>query len=373
MPRTVAGVRIAGFRFSWISRRWWLLALSAVVVTAVALAVERPGPTRYTAEALLLVRSGASENTPGNASGANQLAVTYAGLIPQDAQVLGHVALALGSSAAAIEGNVGVSNDPSTSILRAQYTSESAELAVRGARALADALAGPAPATPNFSGVGLSRLPESAWATEPWAGAVVLPAIFVGSLLGVVLAVAWGRSEARIDDPDDLADEVRSPVSALDGLSNGAIVALLERWRALALDLTATVAVAAADGGHRTLTAEVAAVLADVAANDPSLDTSGYGDRSLKGLTLHSCGAPGTGEVGESVVQHADLTVLVVPQGLPAARLHATTQALADFGVSPAWVLFASSRLVRRSRQRRHETPVVVDIGVVGQIDRSLP
>lgn len=139
----------------WLRRRWWVVAASVVGVLAVSLVVNTPAPSSYTGEAVLIVRSGATTNTPGSANEANRLAVTYAELIPQDSQVLDRVSRTLGVPRSAVAQNVIVTNDPNTSILRVQYTSDNSRIAVDGARAMADALAGSSPASTNFAGLGL--------------------------------------------------------------------------------------------------------------------------------------------------------------------------------------------------------------------------
>ncbi len=355
-------MRIGGFRLGWLRRRWWVIAGSILLVTAVSLMLAKPAPTTYTGEAVLIVRSGATTNTPGSANEANRLAVTYSQLIPQDSQVLERVSRTLGIPRSDVEKAVTVSNDANTSILRVRYTTSDSQTAIDGARATADALAGPTPASSNFSGVGLSRLPDTATSNSP-SNTTVPIGVILGICLGIVLVIAWERTDGRIDDLQDLEYEVDIPATSLEGLSAEAIVALLERWRSFVDVSPVNVAIVTPETNQRAMSAEVAMVFATTASGDvPVFD--GDGRHPLKGITLHSTGAPATLEVGESVVQHADVTVLVVPVGTRVNSLRRSIESLADFGAKPSWALFASDRVLRRAR-RHHGAgePLTIDVG----------
>ncbi len=352
-------MRIGGFRLGWLKRRWWVLASCIIGVTAIALFASRPGPTTYTAEAVLLVRSGATENGPGNANEANRLAVTYARLIPLDINILDRVARNLNVERADVEGRVGVTNDANTSILRVTYQGPTRRLAIDGASSVAKALVGPEAASPNFNGLALSRLPTTA--TQSDNGLSVLPAgLVLGALLGLVLTLALERSRGRVEDDDDLERLLECPVTALEGLSPAGITALLQRWQSLANGDRKTVALVAPKEGFRSLTAEVATVFATTA------DSQGGGRLAAPGLVLVSGGAPGTWEVGEQVMQQADMTVLVIPQNTPIADLEAAVKIMQGFGSRPAWALYAADRVAVRAR-RRHANGEPVVVGVGGQ------
>jgi len=341
-------MRIGGLRLGWLRRRWWVVAGSIAAVTAVALLAQAPTTGGYTAEAVLIVRSGATTNTPGNANEANRLAVTYSQLIPQDSLVLERAGRTLNVDRSEVQRNSSVVNDPATSILRVRYTAATSEVAVNGARALADALAGVAPVSSNFNGLALSRLPESA--TRDSRSQADLPAALVAGLcLGLVLVVAWERAQRRIEDAGDLERELDRPVTELQGLSVDAIEALLERWRILAEEVApavspVNVAIVGCTPGRSALTAEVAKAFV-------TSGTSGSGGPgpAPEAMGLLIGGAPGTREVGEAVAQRAQLTVLVVAEGTTGRAVERAVASLANFGVLPAWALFASSTVVRRA------------------------
>jgi len=78
---------------------------------------------------------------------------------------------------------------------------------------------------------------------------------------------------------------------------------------------------------------------------------------------LASGGALGTGEVGELVIQQADLVVLIVAEGTKIADIRKTLELFADFGVTPGWALYASEQAVRRARIRRpNDDSVMIDV-----------
>ena len=134
-------MNVGGFRVSWLRRGWWVIAASVIGVVAVTLVISPPSSTVYTAESVLVIRSGATVNTPGSANEANRLAVTYAELIPQDIQVLERISRSLNVPTDVVEDHLDVVNDPSTSILRIRFTASRASVAVNGSRVAADALA----------------------------------------------------------------------------------------------------------------------------------------------------------------------------------------------------------------------------------------
>ena len=354
-------MHVAGVRIDRLRRRWWVVGAAALAAAAVAVVVQPQQSPRYVSESLLLVRSGASPNTPGAATEANRLAVTYSQLIPQDTQVIDRVSRATGVPTRDVEDAVRVVNDPNTSILRVRYVATSSNAAIDGARAVADALAGPTPASPNFNGVGLSRLPDRA-SKAGGAGSAAPGGLLVGALLGAGLLVAAERFDRRADRADDLASMLRCPVSSLGELTAGSAVAILQRWRALAHDVPAQVAIVPVVAGKQAVSADVVEVLANAASQDPV--ASGPGERSLAGLALVSTGAPGPAEGGESHAQHADLTVLVVPQGTLVADLRRSLDVLADFGVQPVWALFAEASAMRHAERRSGDATVVaIEIG----------
>lgn len=356
-----------GLRLGWLLRRWWVMVAAVLGVVAIALIVARPAPVTYTAESVLLVRSGATESQPGSANEANRLAVTYAELVPQDTEIINAVGSSLGISRDAAKDGISAKNDDNTSILRVRFTGKDANVAVAGSRAIAAAMVGANPVATNFRGVALSNLPDTATRNKP--NDTTLPtAMLLGVLLGALLIIAVERSRGRIDAVDDLERELGCPVTSLQGMQAGSISALLKHWSKAGLwgpyqpmldlrgdedgysssldadydDSTTTVALVTGRPGQRYLSQEVASVFASTAKLDESLDLDGR-------VVLRHGGAPGTQEVGERIVEDADLVVLIVSEGTPVATLRNTMTSLVDFGSQPRWVLFAPDSVTRRA------------------------
>ncbi len=361
-----------GLRLGWLLRRWWVMVAAVLGVVAIALIVAKPAPVTYTAEAVLLVRSGATESQPGSANEANRLAVTYAELVPQDTEVINAVGASLGASRTDVVEGITAKNDDNTSILRVRYTAKSSQTAIAGARAIAASMVGANPIATNFRGVALSNLPDRATKNTP--NDTTLPtAMLIGLLLGALLIIAIERSRGRIDAVEDLERELPCPVSTLQGMQAGTISALLKRWStgnnwlpyASTVDIrdddagysygmdddgddaSSTIALVTGRKGQRYLTQEVASVFASTARLDGQLQLDGP-------VTVRSGGAPGTPEVGERIVDGADMTVLVVAEGTPVSALRSVLTTLVDFGAAPRWALFAPDAVVRRA-SRHHD------------------
>lgn len=334
-------MRIGGVRLGWLRRRWWLLVLSTVGVAAVAAAVSLSAPVTYTAESVLVVRSGATENTPGNANEANRLSITYSALIPEDTQIADRVAQALNVPRSDVTGHITGINDANTSILRLRYTADDSSQAVDGARALADALVGPSPASSNFNGLSLSRLPDDAKSSST-ADTTIPTGAVLGFLLGLVLIVLWERVDGRFDGVGEVQAHVACPVTPLEELSHASIEVLLKRWYSLANSANAQIAVLPAVADSKLNTAAIVSVFDGVL--DRISENSGDRDR----LRLVGGGPVGGTDVGELVAQASNLTVLVVPARMKASRYDETLDRLRDLGIRPGWVLFASKKARRQ-------------------------
>lgn len=358
---------IGGIRLGWLRRRWWVVLICMVGVTSISLVVNRPAPVTFTGETVLIVRSGATENTPGSANEANRLAITYSQLIPQDSETLNSVSSALGVSRDDVADALTATNDANTSILRVRYTADNANEAVNGARAVADALVGATPAASNFSGLGLSRLPDTATRNES-SGTALPVGLILGFLLGAVIVIAIERSNGRIDSITDVEGELSCPVTSLQGLSAGSILSLLQRWKTLATSSPVDVAVVTGAQGQRALSQEVSVVFATTAVSE---DANGNPVALISEMNLHATGAPSTWEVGEAAVQQSNLVVLVVAEGTHINELRKTVAGLEDFGVKPAWALFASDAVVRRAR-RHHGIGEATTVAIGSSVPQSL-
>src|SRR5688572_22881165 len=103
-----------------LRRRGWVLLVSAVLGGVIASALTAARPETHTAEAVLVVPSGAGEGDPGRASDATRLAATYAQVLENDARVLGAAAEELSLPVEEVKEALSVDAIPDTSLLRVQ-------------------------------------------------------------------------------------------------------------------------------------------------------------------------------------------------------------------------------------------------------------
>lgn len=131
--------------------RAWIVVLSTVVVAGVAFGAHRLHPSRYTAEAVLLVPPKSASGGPGNADQAAGLAATYVRLIPKSADIAEAVAARLRMPLSAVVGRITAHRRPGTALLSMTFHAETAALAARGSRAVAEAVAAGSPGVPRGS------------------------------------------------------------------------------------------------------------------------------------------------------------------------------------------------------------------------------
>jgi capsular polysaccharide biosynthesis protein len=153
-------------RLSWLRRRGWWIAVSAVACTFIALGIASVLPDKYTAEAIVAVPAGSADSLAG-VDGATKLARTYAQLIPSDGVTLAAIGKKVGLSEKAVEQRVTVANEPGTSLLRVRFRGRTGKEAVQGARSAASLLTDGQQLsdTLNSSLMTIVRLPERARAT----------------------------------------------------------------------------------------------------------------------------------------------------------------------------------------------------------------
>ncbi|MGO9560955.1 MAG: hypothetical protein ACLPQS_03695 [Acidimicrobiales bacterium] len=210
------------------ARRRYLLVVAAVVLAvAGSLAVGVAEPTKYVSTVILVVPSG---GRPGAASEADNLAATYAALIPQDQQVQLAAGSAAGMSSTQAGQAISVTVESGSAILTVRFTAGSAAKAYLGAQAVATAVTGRPVTRAIITGslvIVAKAQPATSSASSPLKRLVL--GGMLGLLLGLVLAVAWERSDPRIDDLDELSELVDSPCSSGD-LAPGAAASLVQDW-----------------------------------------------------------------------------------------------------------------------------------------------
>jgi capsular polysaccharide biosynthesis protein len=211
-----------------ISRRYPVVVAAVVLAVAGALAAGIVRPTEYRSTVILVVPSG---GVPGAASEADNLAATYAVLIPEDQKVQLSAGLAAGMVSTEAGQAISVTVLSGSAILTVRFTANSAAKAYLGAQAVASAITGPHPVTraiPAGSLVLVAKAqPATSLASSPLKTALL--GGLLGALLGLVLAIAWERADPRIDDLNDLNELIAAPCSSGE-LVPAAAASLVQDW-----------------------------------------------------------------------------------------------------------------------------------------------
>jgi hypothetical protein len=333
-------------------RRGWIVLVTIAAVTGIVLAVDEARTGEATAEAVAVVPAGAGDASPGNATQATQLAQTYVEAIPLDTAVREHVAEQVERPLEEVDDAIAVLGNPDTSVLRLRYRDSSRERALAAAAALLEAVVGNPPVAQGVAAGSLVALSDPAVVRETGGGerSTAIPVgIILGLLLGLVLLVAWERSDPRIDGPQELAAAAGTPTTALDDVAPGNIGALLERWRRLAGYGSGphVIGLLAATSSAERLVGPAAAALARLSEGDGRplrvSATPPPPDSGEPGLVLVTGGRPGGPSAGEALAHGAAVVVLTVERGARATELQRAIDVLEQFGGRPAWAL-----LVRR-------------------------
>lgn len=312
----------------------------------------------WTASAVLSTPAGAGP-AQVSADEANKLAASYAGLIAEDNAVLSALTKATGRTMSQVKSDLTAVNDQNTSIVRLTYKDSSARRAALAARTAAYAVSGSNPQAKGIlrSSLEVVSLPRTPAASSPTknANTAVPIGAAIGLALGLVLLIAWERSDPHITRPRELSGQLGCPATPLDRLSPDAARALLERWTTLTDHSPARVAIVPAsprmEGAAEDAVDLLLSVGGERVAYDHDRHGSGNGAGQMNGQGRHSVllvqtAAPGDTGGGEAVALESDLTVLVIPKGMKAADLAVLDDRLGDFGVDPAWALLAGRRRV---------------------------
>jgi hypothetical protein len=306
----------------------------------------------YVATAVVVTSAGGGPAGPGYGDQATRLAPSFAASIPDDAGILAFVARRLGVSVHEVDDHTTVKNDKDTAVLRLRYKADGDVAAERGARALAAAVTGSAPASPTIKAREFTLVRVAAAESPSSNAAVTLPiGALLGLCLGIVLLLALERANPRVDDPAFLEDELRCPVYDVDEVTPSLAGALLERWRALG------------GGGHPTVALIPASAAAEAATAGLAQRLTAYGaaaadeDDELRSgpLRLVIGREPSADAAAAAVAARSDVVVLVALQGQPLSALREACHALDTFEAPVQWGL-----LVRRSARRRLEADATV-------------
>ena len=178
-------------------------------------------PFTHAAQSVLFVPPTPTVGGPGNAGEAANLATTYADLIPEDRVILQHVADRVGRDLDTVRARLAVTHDFDTSILRISFSDPDAEVALAGARVLADSVTGRRPVSTRIAPRSLSivHVPTAAVSQSMPRKRVAVLGMMFGLTLGLVLVLARERTHRRIDDLETLSAEVGCAASSLAAAS----------------------------------------------------------------------------------------------------------------------------------------------------------
>jgi capsular polysaccharide biosynthesis protein len=328
-------------------------ATAATTPTATGAAGTATGTGGFQSEVVLMVPATAGPIEGINPNDAERLAITYAGIIPVDARLLSNIGKAVNESSSEVGQNLSVVNEQNTAILQLSFKSGNPQTAAAGARAAARLLTGPRPIAAGVvpSSLQVVALPASVQPAATSKSSAVAIGAALGLLLGLVLLVAWERSDPHVTDARELSKQLGCPATPGERLSLDAARALLERWTSLIERVPVRVAVLPADSGTETETAELVKLLVHAGGEsvryvdarsgvlpEPPVAESSTEDRAAA-MLVHA-GSPGEkGAAGEAVALGCDLTVVVVRAGARAAALRQLAEELGNFGIVPAWAL----------------------------------
>ncbi len=326
------------------ARRRWAVVVLAVVLGAVgAIAVGVALPAKYQSTTVLVVPSGAVSGVsgPGQASEADNLAATYAGLIPQDQTLQRIAAVAAGMSTADAAQAMAVTVQSGSAILTLRFTASTPKKALLGAEAVARAITGPSQGTPAIpaGSLVLVALPQKAARSSASLLKSATLGTVLGLVLGLILAVAWERSDPRVDDLDDLREVVEAPCWPGE-LAPGAATSLVYGWTRDADDEIVEVAflhLGRPDG-------------AAVSACQAAIVEAGGDQVEVRDLDLRVGGPQGAVEPDQPVV-------LLVATGTKLDAVTTSVRKLSELRASVSWAFLLPTG-ARGQRHRGSASPV---------------
>ncbi|MHB8290776.1 MAG: hypothetical protein ACYDEY_16445 [Acidimicrobiales bacterium] len=360
-PRLARNVRVA-------LRRGPIVVVALIIGTVAALGISRLSTVKYESTALLVVAG-----TTNTATGANTLAATYAGFIPEDKGVQQALAVASGVTNPAQYATVGkrlvatvVTNSAIVSLAFAATTPQQAQNGLhvlvadltngvlqwkrRGQSTVGCTLhvVGTTPET-QPPGVPVAKAAEVQYYCPvspaiplfPTPGYVVLvqdatqgvrttPRSIktgalggaLGLLLGLGAAIAWERTDPRADSLEDLRSEINCPV--WDGkFTPAAAVSILDRWHQTVMQDTLQIGTVTVGRFDSTAVIELQKTIQQAAGREVVV----FRPVDLAGPTIL-----------EGLDTHTPILILCIAQGTPLGKLRETFRRLGELGHVPDWV-----------------------------------
>lgn len=180
-----------------VRRRWWVVLLCVLAVAGLAYLVGELRSRTATAEAVVMLNPGVIAPVAVAADQSAKLAADYAQAIPQDDALLRAVSGRVGGSA---RGRITTVAAPGSSVIRVAFRASTATAAVAGARALAAALSGQAPASPTIvpGSLRVVRLPTSARRARVAGQGYIATAVLFTSAGGGPAGPGYGDQATRL-------------------------------------------------------------------------------------------------------------------------------------------------------------------------------
>ena len=358
-------------------RRGPLVVLALIVGAVAALGISSLSGVKYQSTALIVVAG-----SPSTADGANSLAATYAGFIPEDVIMQKALANAIGVTDPTQYPSVGKSLVATvvanSAIVSLAFTASTPQQAREGLHVLVSDLTvgvlrwktssqqhtdcsvnfvGSRPQTrpPNTSiaraaavqyycplSLAIPLFPASGYLVlvkdasagiRSTPGKVKTGALggVLGLLLGLVLAVAWERSDPRTDDLADLRSEVECP--SWEGmLTPAAAISILAHWQQTVPDEQIQIGTVGVGRYDPVAVAQLQRTIQNASRNH--------------GVTFRKVNLDGK-SVFEGLDTKTPVVVLCVAQGTPLATLRDTVRRLGELAHTPNWAFLVPSGRVR--------------------------
>jgi capsular polysaccharide biosynthesis protein len=309
-------------RWAWLRRRWWMPVIGLLAGTLGGYLAGAHASTSYSSTAVLVVQSGASPTGPGSANDAEELAVTYAALIPEDQSLVHQVAGDLGASPSAVSRRLGVEAESGTSLLEVRFSASTPAVAIAGADDVARLLSSDTPpghAIPAGS-VAIVSPPRSAAVSGSLHKYGLPLGLLLGLLLGCGAALVAERTDRRVDDLESLGDGAGCPATALPGG-----ISAVELAMALERDVDAPVTVVPLRPAQARTAAELVRALS-------AAWPSGHNHPVVRV-------SPAFVVAPESLGNGEGATVMVVGTGERLGVVHEVADRLRLVGRDPAWAV----------------------------------
>ncbi|MGD9998940.1 MAG: Wzz/FepE/Etk N-terminal domain-containing protein [Ilumatobacteraceae bacterium] len=330
-------MRVAGLLRA-LARRGWVIVLTVVGVTVVAVLVSTLEDDSYEATTVMYVPSGAESGEPGNAYEASHLAASYVEVVMNDEQLHRVVGEGTGVTTDDVDDRLSARQLGTTALLEITYSGASTPAEATAALTVATThlLQGSA-SIPRGSLVALDIEPNAEQSrrylgSAGWLGAVL------GLFLGCGLAVLLERSDRRIDQAAMVRLLLGVAATDLDKATAATAGIAVTRWAELTnAPRPLRVACVPLPGTTRSTARRAAALIQNLLPDSVSVDPSDTHDEAA--AILEPTEVAGRDGTAEQTALSSDATVLVIARGSREVDVLDGVRQLQDVGVKPRWAL----------------------------------